>query len=126
MGHINFSYQVESAKKVSEIKGLIVFQGLEMMLFVLIICISSCIAAPKGVPLSKISENAPEMEMAAFQAKGIAKHVNTYERNDNDIQQARHLLNHVTDNDIKNRGACACKNPDCCQENEKMKCFLTG
>merc|ERR1711894_307241 len=114
MGHINFSYQVESAKKVSEIKGLIVFQGLEMMLFVLIICISSCIAAPKGVPLSKISENAPEMEMAAFQAKGIAKHVNTYERNDNDI---------------KNRGACvcknlACKNPDCCQENEKMKCFL--
>ena len=65
--------------------------------------------------LSKISENASDLKIVAFQGEEKVRHDNNNELDDDDIQQAQHLLNHVLNADIKNRLDCACRTIKCRQ-----------
>merc|ERR1712179_646225 len=71
---------------------------LEMKLLVLIFIIGSCIAAPTTYK-KEISENAPEIETAAFQERQENRHDNSNERNDQDHMEIAAFQERQTDDD---------------------------
>merc|ERR1712179_399179 len=74
---------------------------LEMKLLVLIFIIGSCIAAPTTYK-KEISENAPEIETAAFQERQENRHDNSNERNDQDHMEVAAFQERQTDDDDRN------------------------